>query len=320
MYLVLGIPDPVALRTVEYLAARGDSVCALGGLESRALLPSGVEHVVGDPASIDFGLAGSDYSALLSRVDELILADTSYVSSGDVEQGRLVRQAAEVAEFVKAGGAPSGVRLLSSLLVFGSAEGAAAEDDFEVGQSFRDGYEESLAVAEKIVRSLRLRRPLAIVRTAPISGDERTGELNPEAPLAHLARKVQSGAEDRGYIFTDLPIYFETVDRAAQALLRVTPKVFPSVVHLVDLKPLTDRTLILWLSRAASKSVHELPASARPWSSWTRATYPGDRSLSGFRLRFLRKRAEQLLGDLLDRDQLAVLESLFASREGRNGQ
>lgn len=318
MYLVLGIPDPVALRAAEYLAARGESVCALGGREVRPLLPAQVDLLIGDPASIDFGLSGADYRALVSRVDELVLADTSYVSSGDVEQGRLVRQAAEVAEFVQAGGARAGVRFLSSLLVFGSADSAVSEDDFEVGQRFRDGYEESLAVAEKSIRRLRSSCPLAIVRTAPVCGDERTGELIPQSPLAHFSRQIESGIGDRGYTFLDLPIYFETVERAAQALVRVEPKAVPSVVHLVDQNLLSDRELILWLARAASKPVHELPTSARPWSSFNRQSYPGDRSLSGLRPRFARRRAEELLGDLLDREPLAVLEALFSSEEGSN--
>lgn len=320
MYLVLGIPDPVALRTAEYLILRGESVCALGPPEVRAMLPVGVELLIGDPASIDFGLAGADYRSLVSSVDELILADTSYVSSDDVERNRLVRQAAEVAEFVKAGGASSGVRFLSSLLVFGDAEGRVSEDEFEVGQGFRDEYEQCLAVAEKVVRSLSLHRPLAIVRAAPVAGDERTGELTATAPLAHLSRHLQSGGDDRGYTFSDLPVYFETVDRASQALVRIAPRVFPSVVHLVDPRPLTDRMLVSWLAGAAGKTVHERPPSARPWSSWTRASFPGDRSLLGWPLHFSTKHAEKLVGDLLDRDHTSVLEMLFLSRGGRNAQ
>lgn len=318
MYLVLGIPDPVALRTAQHLVAQGAVVSVLGGAEARALLPAGVRYLLGDPASIDFGLTGADYQRLLGSVDELILADTTYVSSGEVERNRLVRQAAEVAEFVRAGGAPRGVRFLSSLLVFGGATGQVSEDELEVGQRFRDEYEESLAVAEKIIRGLRPSRPLAIVRSAPVSGDEQTGELYPRSPLAHLARDVQSGGGDSGYAFSDLPVYFETVDRAAQALFRLLPEESMSVVHLADRKPFTDRALISYLAGAAGRSVHELPKSVRAWSALTRPNYPGSRSVSGWDLRFSRRRAEELLGDLLDREQSLTLHRLFVSQERKN--
>lgn len=314
-FLVLGVPDPVALRTVEHLVAQGVSVCVLCGPELRAKLPPGVRSYAGDSSCIDFGLSGADYQELLASVDELILADTSYTSSVDIERNRLVRQAVEVAEFVKAGGAPQGVRFLSSLLVFGSRTGVVSEDDFEVGQKFGDEYEECLAVAEKIIRGLRLRCALSIVRAAPVLGDEQSGELFPNAPLSQLARQVQGGGTDSGYTFSDLPVYFETVDRASRALTRAAPEISMSVVHLVDQEPLTDRTLITWLAKAAGKSVHERPSGARPWSGWTRAHYPGSRSVTGWSLRFSRKRAEALLGDLLDRDQKAILETFFVSPE-----
>lgn len=314
MHLVLGIPDPVALRTAEHLVAQGAGVCAIGGPEARALLPSGVRLLVGDSASIDFGLSGGDYQGLVASVDELVLADASPLPVADVERSRPVREAAEAAEFVRAGGAPRGVRFLSSLLVFGAAGGKVSEDDFEVGQRFRDGYEESLAVAEKIIRGLNLNCPLAIVRAAPLSGDEQTGELYPGSPLAHLARIVQSGSVDSGYTFSDLPVYFETVERASQALIRVSPEQNMSVVHLVDQEPLTDRALISWLARAAGKSVRERR------SVWNRPSYPGGRPLSGWALRFSRERAERLLGDLLDREQSVILEGLFLSQEHKHAR
>ncbi len=316
MVLVLGPPNPVALRVVEHLSAKGDAVVVVGSPELRSSLPESVELCVGDAASIDFGLSGRRYLELLASVDEIVLADTTYVSSGEVERNRFVRQAAEVAEFVKAGGGQKGVRFLSSLLVFGSAKGEVSEDEFEVGQRFRDEFEESLAVAEKIIRDLGHRCPISILRCAPVAGDDRTGELFPSAPLSHLARQVISAPSDIGHTFTDLPVHFETVERVAKSLFRLQPKEHTRVAHLVDKNPLTDRALIHWLAKAANKRVHERAPGPRPWSSWGRASYPGGRTLAGWGLRFRRDFAEEQLTDLLDPDREALLEGLF-SRESR---
>lgn len=312
MHLVLGTPNPIALRVVELLAARGRSIVVVGSPEVRGLLPDGVELCVGDSANIDFGLAGTRYRELLTSVEEVVLADTAYVSSGEVERNRFVRQAAEVAEFVKAGGAKDGVRFLSSLLVFGNARGEVSEDEFEIGQGFRDEFEESLAVAEKIVRGIGHRCPLSILRCAPVAGDERNGELIPGAPLSHLARQIKNASGDSRYAFSDHAVHFETVGRAAEALVRLDPERHMCVAHLVDKNPLTDRILIQWLARAANKTIHEVVPGARAWSVWTRASYPGSRSLSGWGLRFAREHAEERFLELLDPDREELLEQLFS--------
>src|SRR5690606_34855610 len=146
---------------------------------------------------------------------------------------------AEAMEFVKAGGAKGGVRFLSSLLVFGGTSGRVKEDDFRVGQTFRDTHEESLAVAEKLIAAVNFKCPLSIVRTAPIVGDEVTGQITSKA-LARLIREVESSEADRGYVFSEHPIRFETVDRAARVLFKAAPAEGGRVLHLVDRVPPTD--------------------------------------------------------------------------------
>src|SRR5690606_3727309 len=190
---------------------------------------------------------------------------------GDAENSRIVRVAAEVKEFVKAGGARGGVRFLSSLLVFGGATGRVTEDDFHVGQSFRDIHEESLAVAEKLISSVKLQCPLAIVRTAPVVGDEVAGTLLSGA-VSRLIREIESAPLDKSYVFSEHPIRFDTVERVARALLKVAPKDGGTVIHLVDNSPPTDSQLIEWLSIRVHKRAQRaelgpfLLQGARAWS------------------------------------------------------
>jgi hypothetical protein len=233
--------------------------------------------------------------------------------SCEVGKTRAVRQAVEVREFVRAGGAQDGVTFLSSLLVFGNARGTVSESDFQVGQRFSDEHEESLAVAEKIIQSQKDARPLLIVRTAPVVGDEETGELLPGSPLSHLVRLVERENQEKGWVFTDLPVHFETVGRAAAALALAKPISGKEVIHLVDVDPLSDRQLIFLVAERLHKHVFEVSARTRGWSSLSRTTYPGSRALSGWGLHFQRASAEARISSLLDRDQNAVLQKLLPS-------
>jgi thioester reductase-like protein len=315
MLLVLGIPDPVALCLVSRLADRGERVAVVSGPEFQDEFGEGVEVYPGDSASIDFGVTGEDYNRLLGRVSMVYLAHSTLRGAGEVEKSRVVRQASEVREFVRAGGAPQGVSFLSSLLVFGNARGSVTEADFQVGQKFGDEYEESLAVAERIIRSMKGERPLSIVRTGPVVGDEETGELLPGSPLAHLVRTIERNSEDKGYVFSDLPVRYETVGRAVAALLRTNPQRGIQMLHLVDEDPLSDRQLTLWVAERLQKQIVESSNGPRPWSSLGRSSYPGSRALSGWGLHFSRMNAEAQIASLLDRDEARVLEKLLPRDE-----
>lgn len=314
-HLVLGFPSPVADVYLRQSHALGHSLITVAPAGTSKLLPKGVELVVGEPTSIDFGLSGEDYKLLLGRVGQLSIAEQSTRSIADVEQSRSVRMAAEACEFVRAGGAPQGVRLLSSLLVFGDAQGAVSEEDFFVGQKFAVREEEALAVAEKLVREVAHLRPVAVVRCAPLVGDEETSTLYDDSSFSRLARQIQTAPEDLACSFSDLPVRIETVQRAARALLMAQPAPLARTYHLVDAEPLTDRALMLWLAERAQRRISEAPGAASVWSNWLAQSAGDSRVVRGWGLRFARANAERDLRPLLDRDQLLVLSSLFRPGE-----
>jgi nucleoside-diphosphate-sugar epimerase len=330
MILVLGAPDPVAIRLMEVLTERGSQVAAVVDPAAQAEVPRTVKAYSGDAARIDFGLAGPEYRELLGDVTELVFAETDagpYDPVGgaprsDVENSRVVRTAAEAMEFVKAGGARGGVRFLSSLLVFAEASGQVTEEDFRVGQSFRDNYEESLAVAEKLISTLKFRCPLSIVRAAPIVGDEVTGRITSKA-LARLVREVESTDGEKSFVFSEQPVRFDTVDRVAQALLKTAPQEGGTVVHLVDKAPPTDSQFVEWLFSRAEKKVRRADPSPffgqgpRPWSQVLKG-YSGARALSGWGLRFDRRNARKQFPELLDRDDFGVLARLVPMQGERD--
>jgi nucleoside-diphosphate-sugar epimerase len=64
---------------------------------------------------------------------------------------------------------------VSTAYVAGEHEGRFAEDDLEVGQEFRNAYEQSKFEAERLVRAYRRRLPIQIFRPSIVVGERRTG-------------------------------------------------------------------------------------------------------------------------------------------------
>ncbi len=312
MQLVLGTPDPVATLVAELLLAKGERVVVLGAssaLEQR----EGLRLLVGDPTSIDFGLAAEDYAWLLKEVDSVYVALTDTTTPDDLERSPVVRTAAEVEEFVRAGGVGGGIHFLSSLLVFGNAPGPVTEEDFLLGQVFFDLYEESLAVAEKIIRSCAGARPLALLRVGAIVGASRTGTISPGSPLLELSR-ILSVEHSQALLFSDQPVRLESVERAAEALVHIAPSSPVATFHLVDEMPLTDRQLVHFVASQVGCKVSEVQGGARALRSLSRPRFPACRAVQGWGLSFGRTRADRELSELLDRDEEEFLQALFSAR------
>ena len=75
-------------------------------------------------------------------------------------------------------GAPRFAKLayVSTCAISGSHQGVFGEDDFDVGQTFKNFYEETKYLAEAEVRSRWGRIPTAIFRPSVVVGDSKTGE------------------------------------------------------------------------------------------------------------------------------------------------
>ena len=65
----------------------------------------------------------------------------------------------------------------STLAVAGNHAGLFSEDDFDLGQSFRNYYEETKFLSEKLVRERAGDLPTVIIRPPVVVGDSKTGEI-----------------------------------------------------------------------------------------------------------------------------------------------
>ncbi len=318
--LLVASEDHLTRRLATALASRGDEVTLVfDGPSVTApppLLP--VVPLRARATAIDFGLSGTDYSSLVLRAERLVFALVpGRAETSEIERHPLVRAASEALEFVKAGGARRGVTVLSSLLVFGDAAGPVAEADFRLGQRFSGVDEEALAVAEKILRRIATLAPLKILRAAPLIGDLSTREFLPESGLLEIVRRAEAAPGMNEVFFSELPVRFETSDRAADALLALLDVEESVTVHLVDKNPLSDRKLLALLGKILGKEFRDPLSSARgrrAQSALFELRGPEKRALGGWGLSFYRAEAERHIGSLLDRDAAAVVETLVRAR------
>ena len=129
----------------------------------------------------------------------------------------------------------------STIAVVGKYTGLFREEDLDVGQDFKNAYDETKFLSERLVRERRDRIPTVIMRPATVVGDSRTGAIEkidgPYYALTMIAKNMHRVVPDTG----DNRFYIAPVDFIAEAYYRLfedeesTGKVF----HLIDPDPPT---------------------------------------------------------------------------------
>jgi thioester reductase-like protein len=135
-----------------------------------------VHAVAGDITSPGLGLTDAERDALAARIDAIVHCAASVSFSLPLDESRAInvegtRRVLDLAER-----APSLERIVhvSTAYVAGTVEGRFGEDDVDVGQDFRNAYEQSKLEAELLVRE-RAHLPAAIARPSIVVGDSSSG-------------------------------------------------------------------------------------------------------------------------------------------------
>jgi thioester reductase-like protein len=167
-------PGMIAACLVQprFAAAAAASRSAIGARHPAAA--ERIELVEGDIARPGLGLAGS--AALAGSVAEAwhLAAIYDLAVARDAALAVNVEGTRNVLRFLA--GAPRLRRLhyVSTAYVSGTATGVFRETDLDVGQRFKNHYEETKFLAEVAVAAAKL--PATIYRPAIVVGDSRTGE------------------------------------------------------------------------------------------------------------------------------------------------
>ncbi len=155
---------------------------------------------------------------------------------------------------------------ISTCYVAGWYSGNFCEDDFDKGQTFKNYYEETKFISEKIIRENSKDIPFVIYRPSIVIGDSQTGETNKfdgpypiiflinRLPKFSLMTQVGTGVN---------PVNLVPVDYVVSGISKLSTldEVY-TTYHLCDPQPLTQTELVELFSKQLNKKL--IPVKVKP--------------------------------------------------------
>ncbi len=183
-----------------------------------------VRAIPGDVAAEDLGLAKSDREALISDVTAVVHCAASISFDNSLEQARTVNTAGalrmiELSRAIAAGGRLRRHLHVSTAYVAGRFHGLFRETDLDLGQGFRNTYEQSKFEAEKAISEAGDGLPLAIARPSIIVGDSHSGWTSAFNVIYWPMRAFSRGLMDEVAIDPDGVADIVPVDYVADGLM-----------------------------------------------------------------------------------------------------
>ncbi|MGZ3453492.1 MAG: SDR family oxidoreductase [Polyangiales bacterium] len=182
MLLHLGDNEPDTKLTLlvrgkddEDARRRGDKlVSEVFGARASAMRDR-VQTVRGDIEKDRLGLEPKAWDRLAKETGEIIHGAASVSFSLPLEEARNVNLGGtrRILDLAKEAGAR--LDYVGTAYVAGERRGVAKESELDVGQAFRNTYEQTKMESEKLVRSRMGEQPIAIYRPSIIVGDSKTG-------------------------------------------------------------------------------------------------------------------------------------------------
>ena len=196
--------------------------------------------IAGDISRPGIGLSPSMRQQLAERVDEVVHGAATVSFSLPLTQSREVNVEGtkRVLEFAKGCEAEGGLRrfsYVSTAYVAGDHAGSFSEEQLDVGQSFRNGYERSKFEAEQLVRRTSARLPVQIFRPSIIVGERESGWTASFNVLYPPLKAFQAGAYPALPARGSTPVDVVPVDFVADAVFELAdePAESGEVHHLV---------------------------------------------------------------------------------------
>ena len=183
-----------------------------------------VSAVAGDVAAPDLGLAAADRDALISSVTAVVHCAASISFDNSLDQARMVNTAGalrmiELSRTIAATGRLRRHLHISTAYVAGRFHGLFKETDLDLGQGFRNTYEQSKFEAEKAISEAGRELPLAIARPSIIVGDSRSGWTSAFNVIYWPMRAFSRGLMDEVAIAPDGVADIVPVDYVAASLM-----------------------------------------------------------------------------------------------------
>jgi nucleoside-diphosphate-sugar epimerase len=229
-----------------------------------------IEVLSGDIVDMHLGLAGREYQRLVDETTHLFhLAAISYLGMPHETARKVnVDGTRNVLELARECARLDRLIYFSTCYVSGDRVGVIAEDELDVGQSFRNAYEETKFEAERLVHRLKGQLPVTIIRPSTVVGDSGTGEIDRfEGPyylgmllvLSPLVLPLPLPGNGVA------PLNVVPVDFVVDATLSLAwnPAAAGKTVHLVDPNPMSARRVYELIAERAHKKLPRFSLSAR---------------------------------------------------------
>lgn len=279
-YFVTGFPGFLGKRLVEYLVKVApqsrvyllvqpkflkDAQRFVERLDSTAL-----KILTGDIVDMHLGLSGDEYQTLTDSVTDIFhLAAISFLGAPKETAWRVnVDGTRNVLELARDCKKLRRFNHVSTCYVSGDRLGVIAEDELDVGQGFRNAYEETKYQAEKLVARAAATLPVTIFRPSSVVGDSETGEIDRFDGPYYLGILLVSSPlvvplplpGDGVAPLNVVPVDF--VLKAMWALAR-DPRGVGRTFHLVDPNPMSARRVYQLIAQKANKRLPKFTLSAK---------------------------------------------------------
>jgi thioester reductase-like protein len=224
--------------------------------------------VIGDITREGLGLEPAEARALAARLEGAFHLAAVYDLAVSREVGHRinVEGTRHVLRFLAEAPRLERLHYVSTAYVSGRAQGVYRETDLDVGQSFKNFYEETKFLAEMEVVKSGL--PATIYRPSIVVGDSRTGETSkfdgPYFVLSAMERLPSRGIFPR-IGSGQSPVDLAPVDFVIEAMARLASMVQSRgrTYHLTDPVPATALQIAQALARALGKRFTYVPVSPR---------------------------------------------------------
>jgi thioester reductase-like protein len=235
-----------------------------------ALKNAQLEVLSGDIVDMHLGLSGPEYQRICDEVTDIFhvgeLSDLSMpremIWRANVEGTRnIIELARECTRLQR-------LNHYSTCYVSGERIGVIAEDELDLGQDFRNAYEETKFHAEKLLQRVNGALPISIYRPSSVVGDSQTGEIDRfEGPYYLGILLVMSPLMVALPLPGDgtAPLNVVPVDFVTKAIWTLSrdPRAAGRTFHLVDPNPMSARRAYEIIAEKEKKRLPRFSVSAR---------------------------------------------------------
>jgi thioester reductase-like protein len=197
------------------------------------------EALAGELTLPQLGFGDGTRARLASEVTTIIHCAASVSFDLPLEEARTInvggtRQMLEFAKLAQASGGLDRYAQVSTAYVAGTHDGDFSEDDLDVGQGFRNSYEQSKFESEQLVRSEGEGLPWITLRPSIVVGERKSGWTASFNVMYWPLRMLSTGLFHVVPAMPDSPVDVVSIDYVADGIFELTedPTLVAQTFHL----------------------------------------------------------------------------------------